>query len=128
MTIPKDQVKKVRQQFIQWVQEEAATLDTIAPWGIKAWAGCFGRSYEPEGGLTMEDWPDLQTIFGEGNEITELNKQELLAAIEKNEKSKQEQPKLKCITTQCIQPIITESIRKKLQQRIQDKFYGFREE
>ncbi len=74
-----------RHAFVRWVGIHDGIIKNISPFDIVAAAGCDERRYAPNGGLVAEDWPDLKACCGpEDDELTQLDRNEIVAAILKN--------------------------------------------
>ena len=76
---------RTRDDFVQWVEDHAASIAEIRPSEVLAASGFDERRFAPAGGLVPEDWPALKPCCGpEEKERTHLNRDDLLAAILQN--------------------------------------------
>jgi hypothetical protein len=69
-------------EFFEWMRDHNAVIDEVLPSGIVAADGPEVRRWEPDGGLTIEDWPYLRVCCGsEDDDLTETNRNEIMEAI-----------------------------------------------
>lgn len=75
----------IRSHFVKWVEKQSAMITDIRPSEIVVASDDLERRYDPDGGLSAEDWPDLKKCCGpEDEELTQLNRDDLVAAILEN--------------------------------------------
>ena len=72
-------------EFCKWVKDHHAWIKEVWPYGIPATNGTLDYPFNPEGGLSISIWPQLKSICGpEDDEVTDLNRNEIMRAILKN--------------------------------------------
>ena len=52
--------RAARKTFVKWAEEHKANVKEISAHKIVVVSGLDERSYEPSGGLRVEDWHDLK--------------------------------------------------------------------
>lgn len=73
-----------RKQFMQWAKNHHNSywVKAIGFDGIVLASGCDERRYDPDGGFSMEDWPDLKAICGsEDDEVTHMDRDEIVGRM-----------------------------------------------
>lgn len=76
-------------EFCKWVQARNASISEPSTVGIVAADGPEERRYEPDGGLTIEQWPYLKACCGEEDEdFTRICRDDIVEAILTNQLQK----------------------------------------
>ena len=78
-------------EFCEWIKAHNATITEVLPLGLVAADGPHeSRRYEPEGGLTIEQWPYLKDCcaYCADEDITQICRDEIVEAILENQLQK----------------------------------------